>query len=83
MKQKPVQKDRFASDSAQDDFNALLGTVLACLKRMEVSLLGMKKMRRYLDEGPQKAMLESLIDEAESQIAELKRKTTREKVSAW
>jgi hypothetical protein len=59
-----------------DDFNSLLETVLACLKRMEVSLLGMKKMRRYLDKGLKKEMLEALIEEAESQIAELKEKAT-------
>lgn len=54
-------------------FNAL-ETLYECLKRMEATLLGMKQMRHYVGHGPGKEMLESLIEEAESQIAEIKRK---------
>lgn len=48
--------------------------LLDCLKRMESILLGMKQMRGYVGERLGKQMLESLIEEAEAQIAEVKRK---------
>lgn len=56
-----------------DCFNAL-ETVLECLKRMEATLIGMKQMRQYVDRGLGKELLDSLIEETESQIAEIKRK---------
>jgi len=54
-------------------FNAL-ETLSECLKRMEATLLGMKQMRRYVGNGLGKEMLELLIEEAEAQIADIKRR---------
>lgn len=56
-----------------DPFDAL-ETLLECLKRMEATLLGMKQMRHYVGDGLGKEMLESLIEEAEAQIADIKRR---------
>ena len=58
---------------AHDSFNAL-ETLYECLKRMEATLLGMKQMRHYVGHGVGKEMLESLIEEAEEQLADIKRK---------
>jgi ABC-type proline/glycine betaine transport system permease subunit len=54
-------------------FNAF-ETVMECLKRMETVLIGMKQVRAYVGEGLGRQMLESLIEEAEKQIAEVKLK---------
>ena len=51
-----------------------LAAVLECLTQMESNLLGMKQMRDYVGQGVGREMLEALIEEAESQIAEIKRK---------
>lgn len=56
-----------------DPFDTL-ETLFECLKRMEATLLGMKQMRHYVGDGLGKEMLESLIDEAEAQIADIKRR---------
>jgi GNAT superfamily N-acetyltransferase len=56
-----------------DRFDAF-ETVLECLKRMEAILLGMKQMREHVGRGLGKQMLDSLIEEADSQITEIKRK---------
>ncbi len=49
-------------------------TVMDCLKRMESVLIGMKQMRGYVGKGVGREMLESLIEEAELQIEEVKRR---------
>jgi hypothetical protein len=51
-----------------------LAAVLECLAQMESNLSGMKQMREYVGHGLGRVMLEALIEEAESQIAEIKRK---------
>jgi hypothetical protein len=48
--------------------------VLECLKIMESTLLGLKQLRELTPKGLNRAMFDSLINEAESQIAEVKRK---------
>lgn len=53
-----------------DTFEVLLD----CLKRMESILPGMEQMRGYVGERLGKQMLESPIEEAETQIADVKRK---------
>jgi len=58
---------------ADDPFNAV-ETIYDCLKRMEANLLGLKKMRHYVGNGVGKEMLEELIEEAETQIADIKRR---------
>ena len=63
----------YSSHMSDDPFNAL-ETVFECLKRMEATLEGMKEMRLYVGKGLTATMLEALIVEAESQIAEIKRK---------
>ena len=57
-----------------DPFDSL-EIVMASLKQMEATLLGMKQLRQYVGNGAGKEMLDSLIAEAESQIAEVKRRT--------
>lgn len=51
-----------------------LEIVMASLKQMESTLLGMKQLREYMSNGPGKEMLDTLIKEAESEIAEIKRR---------
>jgi methionine aminopeptidase len=58
---------------SNDPFNAL-ETLYDCLKRMEATLLGMKQVRQYVGHGVGKEMLDSLIEEAEVQIADIKQK---------
>jgi len=58
---------------SEDPFNAL-ETLLECLKHMEATLLGMQQVRYYVGNGLGKEMLESLIEEAEVQIADIKRR---------
>ena len=58
---------------SDDPFNAL-ETVFDCLKRMEGTLMGMKEMRVYVGKGRVRKILDTLIEEAESQIAEINRK---------
>jgi hypothetical protein len=56
-----------------DPFDSL-ETVLASLKMMEATLLGMRRSRQYVAKGFSSKMFDSLIEEAESQVAEIKRK---------
>ena len=56
-----------------DRFDAF-ETLLECLKRMEATLMGMKQIQEYVGKGLGKEMLASLIEEAESQIVDIKRK---------
>jgi len=48
--------------------------VLACLKRMESIVLGLKQLRSFVSQGAGVEILESVIAEAESQIEEIRRK---------
>lgn len=50
-----------------------LELVFQCLKVMESTLLGLKQLRRLALRGQQTEKLDSLIEGAESQIAEVKR----------
>ena len=50
---------------------------MECIKRMHATSIGMKQMRRYVGHGLGKEMLESLIEEADSQIAEIERRVIR------
>ena len=56
------------------DSSTPLEIVLACLKMMEATLLGMQLVRRYLSKGFGVEELDLLIQEAECQIAEIKRR---------
>lgn len=56
-----------------DRFEAL-EIVLASLKLMESTLLGMKQVRQYVGKGPATEILGSLIGEAEVKIGEIKRR---------
>jgi hypothetical protein len=51
-----------------------LETVLSLLKQMEANLLALKELREYVGNGVGKEMLEVLIEENETQLAEIKRK---------
>ena len=61
------------TSSVPDPFDAL-EIVLASLKLMESTLLGMRQVRQYVGNGPATEILDSLIDEAEVKIGEIKRK---------
>jgi hypothetical protein len=56
-----------------DEFNSL-ETTLALMKQMESTLLGLKQLRRYVGKGPGQQMLESIVKEGETRLAEIKRK---------
>lgn len=51
-----------------------LETILALLKQMEATLLGLKQLRGYVPAGVGQKMLEILIEEAEANLAEIKRR---------
>lgn len=51
-----------------------LEDVLACLKRMESIVLGLKQLRNFVSKGAGVEILDSVIAEAESQIEEIRRK---------
>jgi Tfp pilus assembly protein PilX len=51
-----------------------LEIVLAHLEVMRSTLLGMKRVRQYIDGGLATEMLDSLIQEAESQISATQRR---------
>lgn len=51
-----------------------LEDVLACLKRMESIVLGLKQLRRFVSQSAGAEILDSVIAEAECQIEEIKRK---------
>ena len=55
-----------------DPFDSL-EFVMASLKQMEATLLGVQQLRQYVGDRPGKEMLDALIQEAESQFAEIKR----------
>ena len=48
-------------------------TILALIKQMEATLLGLQQLREYVGSGVGREMLELLIEEAESNIADIKR----------
>ena len=49
-------------------------TILALLKQMETTLLGLKQLRGYVPRGVGQKMLEILIEEAEANFAKVKRR---------
>lgn len=51
-----------------------LETILALLKQMETTVLGLKQLRGIIGNGVGHHMLEMLIEEAEAKIREVKRR---------
>jgi hypothetical protein len=51
-----------------------LETVLALINQLEAELLGLKQMRAFVVEGVELQMLESVIENSETKLAEIKRK---------
>lgn len=51
-----------------------LEDVLACLKRMESIVLGLKQLQRFVSQGAGEEILGSIIAQAEAQIEEIRRK---------
>lgn len=49
-------------------------TILALLKHMESTLLGLKQLRGYVGKGVGSEMLEVIIDDCETHLTEIKRK---------
>lgn len=58
----------------QDDS---LKTILALIKQLEATLIGLKQVRGYV-QGVGRHMLDELIDEGETKLAEIKRKVPTE-----
>jgi len=54
--------------------NNSLETILALLKQMEATLLGLKQLRAYVSKGVGQQMLEALIEEGDAKLAEIIRK---------
>lgn len=55
-----------------DDFISL-EAILALIKQMESTVLGLKQLRDYVGNGIGREMLELLIEEGEAKLAEIKR----------
>ena len=51
-----------------------LEIILALIRQLEATLLGLKQLRGYVSQGIGKDMLEELIEEGEEKLAEVKRK---------
>lgn len=51
-----------------------LDTILALIKQIESALIGMKQLRGYLGNGPGLQMVEAIIEEMETNLAQVKRK---------
>jgi len=49
-------------------------TILALLKQLEATLLGLRQLRGYVGKGPGLMMVELLVEEGEKTIAEVKNK---------
>ena len=63
----------FLSPPVTDDLNSL-ETVLALIKQMEDTLLGLKQLRIYVGKGAAQKMVALLIEEGEAKLAEIKRR---------
>jgi hypothetical protein len=51
-----------------------LEMILALLRQLETTVLGLKQLRGYVGQGVGQEMLEELIEEGENKLTELKRK---------
>lgn len=51
-----------------------LDAILALIKQIEFALIGLKQLRGYVGKGPGLQMVESLIAEMETNLAETKRR---------
>jgi hypothetical protein len=51
-----------------------LDMILALMKQLESTLLGLKQLRGYVGQGVGQQMVEELIEEGENKLAELKRR---------
>jgi hypothetical protein len=51
-----------------------LEIILALLRQLEATLLGLKQLRGYVGQGVVKDVLAELIEEGEAKLAEVKRK---------
>ena len=51
-----------------------LEIILALLRQLEATLLGLKQLRGYVGQGVGKDVLAELIEEGEAKLAEVKRK---------
>jgi len=54
-----------------------LEEVIACLKRMESIVLGLKQLQGFVSQGAGAEILNSVIAEAELQIEEIRRKVVQ------
>jgi hypothetical protein len=54
-----------------------LDSALALVRQMEATFLGLKKLRDYVPSGRAREMLEALIEETETHLAQTKRRLVR------
>jgi hypothetical protein len=57
-----------------DAYDSRLEVIMACLRQMENTVLRLKQLRQVVRKGLETEMLDSMIEEAELHIAEVKRK---------
>jgi hypothetical protein len=48
-------------------------TILVLIKQLEATLLGLQQLRGYVEKGAGSTVLESLIEEGETKLEEVKR----------
>jgi len=51
-----------------------LETILALIEQMEATLLGLKQLQRYVGQGDGQRMLDVLIKEGETKLAEIRKR---------
>jgi hypothetical protein len=65
---------RFFGSSHQSLMEDSLEMILALLRQLEATVLGLKQLRGYVGQGVAQEMVEELIEEGENKLAELKRR---------
>jgi hypothetical protein len=56
-----------------DDLN-LVDTILELVRQIKATLFGLKQLRSYVGKGVGQQMLELLIEESETKLAEIRRR---------
>jgi hypothetical protein len=66
--------NHFFGGSHQSLMEDSLEMILALLRQLEATVLGLKQVRGYVGQGVAQEMVEELIEEGENKLTELKRK---------
>ncbi len=62
----------FLNHPVTERLNSLVDTILALIKQLETTLLGLKQLRDYVGQGVGQRMLDLLIEDGEEKLAEIK-----------